>query len=133
MNNISETEKPILSIDGMNFSTLDEFYNEVGNKLIPNVNWGRNLDAFNDILRGGFGTPSDGFAFVWKNSELSRERLGYPETIRLLEKKKLTAHPSYLPALEKEIEKAKSGEGSTVFDWLVEIIKSHYTIDIILE
>lgn len=133
MNDNSEIEKPMLSIDRMNFSTLEEFYDEVSNKLIPNVNWGRNLDAFNDILRGGFGTPSDGFVLVWKNSELSRERLGYPETIRQLEKRKLSSHPSHLPSLEKENKRAKNGDGATVFDWLVEIIKSHDTIDIIFE
>ena len=133
MNNNSEIERPSLSIDGMTFSNLDEFYDEVSDKLIPNANWGRNLDAFDNILRGGFGTPSEGFVLVWKNSELSRERLGYPETIRQLEKKNLSSHPSHLSSLEKEIEKAKNGDGSTVFDWLVEIIKSHETIDIIFE
>jgi len=133
MNDKSEIEKPMLSIDGMNFSTLEEFYDEVSNKLIPNVNWGRNLDAFNDILQGGFGTPSDGFVLVWKNSELSRERLGYSETIRQLEKRKLSSHPSHLSSLEKENKRAKNGDGATVFDWLVEIIRSHDTIDIIFE
>ena len=44
-------------IDGNDFSTLDEFYDEITRVLIPGVSWGRNLDAFNDILHGGFGTP----------------------------------------------------------------------------
>src|SRR5262245_39633780 len=52
--------------------------------LIPGAAWGRNLDAFNDILRGGFGTPEGGFVLQWINSALSRERLGYPETVRRL-------------------------------------------------
>jgi RNAse (barnase) inhibitor barstar len=63
-------------IDGANFSTLDEFYEEISRVLVPGVYWGRNLDAFNDILRGGFGTPSGGFTLRWKNHELSRARLG---------------------------------------------------------
>ena len=47
----------LYEIDGKNFSTLEEFYDEISRVLIPGAQWGRNLDAFNDILRGGFGTP----------------------------------------------------------------------------
>lgn len=54
-------------IDGARFSTLEEFFDEVSRVLIPGVFWGHNLDAFNDILRGGFGTPEEGFSLVWRN------------------------------------------------------------------
>lgn len=64
-----------LTIDGARFSTLDEFWNEVERVLIPGATWGRNLDAFNDILAGGFGTPEGGFRLVWLNARRSREVL----------------------------------------------------------
>ena len=54
--------KPTLEIDGTRFDTLEGFYDEVSRQLIPRSDWGRNLDAFNDILRGGFGTPEGGSA-----------------------------------------------------------------------
>jgi RNAse (barnase) inhibitor barstar len=63
-------------IDGQDFSTLDGFYDEISRVLIPGAAWGRNLDAFDDILYGGFGTPEERFVFVWKNHQVSRERLG---------------------------------------------------------
>jgi RNAse (barnase) inhibitor barstar len=63
-------------LDGRRFATLEEFYEEISRVLIPGAAWGRNLDAFNDILRGGFGTPDDGFRLRWKNASLSREKLG---------------------------------------------------------
>jgi len=63
-------------IDGSRFSTLEGFFDEVSDVLIPGMWWGRNLDAFNDILRGGFGTPEGGFVLRWKRSTLSRQRLG---------------------------------------------------------
>ena len=63
-------------IDGRDFSTLDGFYDEISRVLIPGVFWGRNLDAFDDVLYGGFGTPDEGFALIWKNHELSRDVLG---------------------------------------------------------
>jgi hypothetical protein len=53
--------KPILEIHGSCFDTLNGFWDEFSVRLIPGTNWGRNLNAFNDILRGGFGTPDGGF------------------------------------------------------------------------
>jgi RNAse (barnase) inhibitor barstar len=77
--------KPVYEIDGSQFSTLEGFYDKVSQVLIPGANWGRNLDAFNDILRGGFGTPEGGFVLRWKNSKLSRERLGATDFDGLVE------------------------------------------------
>ena len=78
--------KAIYEIDGSRCSTLESFYDEVARVLVsPGVFWGRNLNAFNDILRGGFGTPEGGFILRWMNSELSRQYFGYPETVRQLE------------------------------------------------
>ena len=55
-----QQSKLVYEIDGLEFHTLEEFYDVVSRVLIPNAYWGRNLDAFNDILRGGFGTPEGG-------------------------------------------------------------------------
>ncbi len=113
-------------IDGERFSYLEEFYDEVSRVvLMPGVRWGHNLDAFNDVLRGGFGTPEDGFVIRRKNHDVSRERLGYPETIRQLESQLETCHPSWRAKLATDLSEARAEHGRTVFDWLVEIIQSH--------
>lgn len=117
------SDKPVYVIDGAEFATLEQFYDTISRVLIPNVDWGRNLNAFNDILRGGFGTPDGGFVLVWKNSMMSRIRLGYPETVRCLES--TTYYPSNASLFAKELEAAKSQQGATAFDWLVEIIQVH--------
>lgn len=118
--------KPVREIDGANFSNLSEFYDEITKVLIdPGRSWGRNLSAFNDILRGGFGTPKGGFVFVWKNSDLSRDRFGYAETIRWKEEVFKRCHPSNRKKVMAEIEDAKCGRGQTIFDVLVEIISVH--------
>jgi hypothetical protein len=70
--------------------------------LIPGVEWGRNLDAFNDILRGGFGTPERGFVLRWLNSGSSREALGYAETARYLEHKMRRCHSENVLAVEAD-------------------------------
>ena len=112
-------------IDGSRFSTLEGFFAEISEVLIPGEYWGHNLDAFNDILRGGFGTPEEGFRLVWKNSDLSRERLGYSETVRQLRLRLTRCHPLNRESVTETLESALKKEGPTVFDWLVEIIKVH--------
>lgn len=117
--------KPIFKIDGAKCRTLEDFYEEISRVVIPGTYWGHNLDAFNDILRGGFGTPEDGFTFHWHNHMEAKRCLGFPETIRQLEIRAKRCHPSNLPLVEQHIAEAKSGTGPTVFDWLVDIIRDH--------
>lgn len=112
-------------IDGQDFATLEEFYDEVSRVVIPGAAWGRNLDAFNDILRGGFGTPDEGFTLRWKNHGISRQRLGCPETVRQLEKRLERCHPANRKKVSEDLGRARAGEGPTVFEWLVEIITVH--------
>ncbi len=63
-------------LNGLQIVSLETFFDEVGRVLIPGATWGRNLDAFNDILRGGFGTPRDGFTLRWSGAAKSKEHLG---------------------------------------------------------
>jgi RNAse (barnase) inhibitor barstar len=117
--------KAVYEIDGHDFATLEEFYGVVSRVLIPGAKWGHNLDAFNDILRGGFGTPEGGFILRWKNSAVSREQLGYPETVRQLDRRLTRCHPSNRQSVGEELDRARLGVGPTVFDWLVELIEIH--------
>ena len=112
-------------IDGARFSTLEGFFDEVGQVLIPGARWGRNLDAFNDILRGGFGTPDEGFILIWQNAALSRERLGYAETERVLESRLARCHPTARRDVRRDLRLVRSHKGDTAFDWIVDIIRIH--------
>jgi hypothetical protein len=117
--------KAVYEIDGFDFTTLQEFYDVISRVLIPGAEWGHSLDAFNDILRGGFGTPEGGFILRWINSKVSRDRLGYSETVRQLERRLTRCHPHNRPMVAAELARAQQGIGPTVFDWLVEIIADH--------
>lgn len=112
-------------LDGSRVTSLETFYDQVSERLIPGANWGRNLDAFNDILRGGFGTPEGGFVLRWTHSSISRENLSHPETVRQLEKQLERCHPSNREFVRADLIRAQKGQGDTVFDWLVGIIKNH--------
>lgn len=120
----NDDELPVLVIDGAAFTDLDGFAREFS-KLLCHHRWKGNLDAFNDILRGGFGTPEVGWVFRWLNSDSSRSALGYDATIEWLEGVLRTCHPSNRSQVTAELRAAQRGEGRTLFDMIVEIIRYH--------
>jgi RNAse (barnase) inhibitor barstar len=117
--------KPVIEIDGDCFDDLVGFYEHVSERLIPGARWGGNLDAFNDILRGGFGTPEGGFVLRWRNTARARRVLGHEETARWLRAGLTRIHPTNLPEWRRRIELADAGAGQTLIDVLVEIIQTH--------
>ncbi|MCK6484092.1 MAG: barnase inhibitor [Phycisphaerae bacterium] len=93
--------------------------------LIPGARWGRPLNAFNDILRAGFGTPEAGFIVKSVNSLLSRERLDDQMSVRQLGMRLGRADRTYRPRLRTELESARNHVEPTVFDRIVDIIRNH--------
>lgn len=112
-------------IDGTKICSIGTFADEFSRVVLPDHKWNGNLDAFDDILGGGFGTPEEGFVLIWRASNASRERLGYKQTIRELEDRLLRCHPSNRTPVQREIRRAQRKDGPTAFDWLVEIIAEH--------
>lgn len=75
-------------IDGNNFNDLDGFYCEIDKVLTKDLNFntGHNLDAFNDILRGGFGVfDEEPIILKWKNYKESKEKLGNEIILKIIE------------------------------------------------
>lgn len=113
-------------LDGTKVTSLEAFYDQIGSSMGLGDRWGRNLDALDDVLSGGdLGVPENGFTLRWVQSEVSRENLGYPETVRQLEKRLLLCHPSSREVVRAELDNARQGKGNTVFDWLIDIIGDH--------
>jgi hypothetical protein len=121
------------TVDGGRFDTLGQAAEEFTRTLGWTMPWNGNLDAFNDFLREGFGTPDEGFVLIWRNSTLSRERLGYGKTIKWLEERVRNCHPTNVPAMQERLAAARRGEGQTLFDTLVEIIRDHEAVELRLE
>ena len=96
-------------IDGTRFATLEGFFKEFSRVAIPGFHpMLSNLDAFDDVLSGGCGTPDDGFTLRWKDHQISRQRLGYPETVRQLELRLSRCHPANLPQVEEDLKQAQA-------------------------
>ncbi|MBO4444826.1 MAG: barstar family protein [Bacteroidaceae bacterium] len=113
-------------IDGNLFDTEEGFYDLMDKLLTKDLPWktGHNLDAFNDLLRGGFGVHEDGepLEIVWLNSEKSKKDLGYKATIEHWEEILTKCHSSANRKVRKKISDAKKGIGKTLFDDISEII-----------
>jgi RNAse (barnase) inhibitor barstar len=124
-------------IDGNDFSDEDGFRQAAYHVLCPQYELtsrpGLNLDAFNDILRGGFLVfgYEEPIQFTWKNVEKSKTALGYDATLKYYERIRLHAHPSNLKKIDGHIEDAKRHEGPTLFDLIVETIEQHRHINFV--
>lgn len=128
--------KQTIIISGNKISSLETFYDEVESKLTKNLDWsiGRNLDAFNDVLRGGFGVYEyeEPILLIWENSNESKEKLGWNETIKYITAKLKTCHPANIQLVKDKLESAKQHKGQTLFELIVDIISSHKHIKLSL-
>ncbi|AWX44814.1 hypothetical protein HME9304_01819 [Flagellimonas maritima] len=66
-------------VNGTRITSEKVFYNEIEKLLTYGLNWkiGRNLNAFADVLRGGFGTfdCDEKIVLKWKNFSKSEAHL----------------------------------------------------------
>ena len=115
-----------ITIDGNNFNNIEEFYCEMDKLLTQDLNWetGHNLDAFNDLLRGGFGVHEDGEPILlkWINYSKSKENLGYEETVKHYEEIVEKCHPNSIGHVQKLLRNAKQYKGKTLIDIIIEIV-----------
>jgi hypothetical protein len=64
---VTEARLPVITIDGASIDDFAGFVDAFAVKL-DDFEWHGSLDAFNDILRGGCGTPDGGFELRLLNS-----------------------------------------------------------------
>lgn len=116
------SEQPYV-IDGTDLRTFEEFCREFSRECLNGEQWKGNLDALNDFLSRPM--EENRYALVWKNSDLSRERLGHGALVRKLDSMLQSCHPSNIAEIEARRDRAMNKEGPTLFDWLIEIINAN--------
>lgn len=115
-------------INGSHFSNLEGFYEEISQLFMKDEDWKvGTLDGFDDILYGFQG------AITWKDSQKSKEDLGFEATIKFYENKILQGKPFNIQLLQQKLDELTIGNGQTLFEILIEIIKSHKNIQLILD
>jgi hypothetical protein len=73
----SGRDERVLVIDGSQFDDYWGFNREFS-RLLDGHEWHENLNAFDEVLRGGLGTPVGGFVLRWISSDPSSDVPGYP-------------------------------------------------------
>ena len=115
-------------INGSHFSDLEGFYEEVCLLFMKDENWKvGTLDGFDDIL---YRIDSD---ITWKNSQKSKEDLGFDLTKKFYENKIRIGKPFNVDLIQQKLGDLMDGKGQTLFEILVEIIESHQNITLILD
>lgn len=94
---------------------------------------GNSLDAFNDLLYGGFGVfkGSAPVTLIWKDMAHSREALGVDTTREYYEDKLQPESPFNREHFTQKLEELNSGVGQTYFDILMEMIGEHPNITLV--
>jgi RNAse (barnase) inhibitor barstar len=131
------THSQTIVLDGNHFHDLSSFYDEAERAMTKDLDWdfGRNLDAFNDVLRGGFGVYDyeEPVRLLWRHSDKSRADLGWEETVKYLQAQPATCHPANIVLVQKSLEGAQRQEGQTLFERIVAIIQGHGHVELVLE
>ncbi|WP_194295705.1 ribonuclease inhibitor [Chryseobacterium indologenes] len=125
----------MIVIHGGHFSSLGGFYEEVSKVLMKGTDWNvGTLDGFDDILYGGFGVfeNHEEIEILWKESEKSKQELGFSATREFYENKIKQGKPFNIKLIQQKLDDLISGKGPTLFDILVEIIESHTNINLTL-
>ena len=125
---ISNNNKKMTVINGGHFSDLEGFYNEVSELFMNDEDWKvGTLDGFDDIL---YRIDSD---ITWKNSQKSKEDLGFDLTKEFYENKIRIGKPFNVKLIQQKLDELIEEKGETLFEILVEIIGSHQNIRLILD
>jgi RNAse (barnase) inhibitor barstar len=116
-------------IDGNRITSIASFYEEINRVFMTGEDWqlGNSLDAFNDLLYGGFGAikSHEPVTILWKNMDKSRQALGDAATRQYYEEKLLPESPFDKAYFREKLQALKEGKGPTYFDLLLEIIADH--------
>ncbi|WP_175620546.1 ribonuclease inhibitor [Chryseobacterium schmidteae] len=115
-------------INGGHFSDLEGFYEEISQLFMKDEDWKvGTLDGFDDIL---YGVETD---ITWKNSQKSKEDLGFDLTKKFYENKIRQGKPFNVQLIQLKLDELIAGEGQNLFEILIEIIESHKNITLSLE
>ncbi|MFS4429637.1 ribonuclease inhibitor [Chryseobacterium sp. S90] len=136
LNTSNNNTRKMIVIHGGHFSSLAGFYEEVSSVLMKDADWKvGTLDGFDDILYGGFGVieGKEEIEMIWKESEKSKQDLGFDATREFYNNKIRQGKPFNIELIQQKLDDLIEGKGQTLFEILVEIIQSHSNIALKLE
>ena len=127
LNTSNKNKKKTAVINGSHFSDLSGFYEEVSDVFMKDADWKiGTLDGFDDTLYGFRGE------IIWKESDKSKEDLGFEATKVFYENKIRQGKPFNIELIQQKLDYLIAGNGQTLFEILIEILESHQNITLIL-
>ncbi|MCE7065035.1 ribonuclease inhibitor [Dyadobacter sp. CY326] len=122
-------------INGNSIQDIASFYEEINRLFMADEDWkiGNSLDAFNDLLYGGFGALRnvDSAEIVWLSIDKSSEALGIATTRNYYMDKLKPDSPFNKKHFEEELVRLENGTGETYFDTIIEIIREHPNLTLV--
>ena len=127
LNTSNKNNRKSAVINGSHFSDLSGFYEEISEVFMKDADWKvGTLDGFDDILHGFQGET------IWKESDKSKEDLGFEATKVFYENKIKQGKPFNINLAQQKLDDLIDGKGQTLFEILIEILESHQNITLIL-
>lgn len=124
-----------IEIDGNSINDIASFYEEINRVFMIGESWviANSLDAFNDVLYGGYGVlqGTQSVELVWHHIDHSRKALGYQTTRAYYLGKLRPGSPYNKKLFAEKLEALESGMGETYFDSVMAILAEHPRIRVI--
>ncbi|GAB4044741.1 barstar family protein [Spirosoma jeollabukense] len=124
-----------LEIDGNSINDIASFYEEINRVFMIGECWvmADSLDAFNDVLYGGYGVlqGTQSVELVWHHIDHSRKALGYQTTRAYYLGKLRPGSPYNKKLFAEKLEALESGMGEMYFDSVMAILAEHPSIRVI--
>ena len=124
-----------IEIEGNTINDITSFYEEINRVFMVGESWliGQSLDAFNDLLFGGYGAlqGAESAKLVWHHMDHSRKALGYQTTRDYYLDKLKPGSPYNKKVFQEKLVALDSGSGETYFDTIMSILAEHPSIRVI--
>lgn len=108
-----------LTIRGRDIRDVPSFYAEINRVFMTDEDWklGESLDAFDDLLFGGYGAiaGSEPVELVWEDIDASRTTLGIETTRAYLLAKQRQPELYSGRIIQQQLDQLEKGDGSTYF------------------
>lgn len=126
-----------IEIEGNTINDITSFYKEINRAFMLGESWliGQSLDAFNDLLFGGYGAlqGAQSVKLVWRHMDHCRKALGYQTTRDYYLEKLKPGSPYNKKLFTEKLVALDNGSDETYFDSIMSIIAQHPRINVICE
>ena len=124
-----------ITVEGANIHDITSLYDELNRVFMSGEDWklGTSLDAFNDLLYGGFGAIEGGehISLVWNCFAHTAQALGADATREWYKEKLKKPDLFNKEIIGEKLTALERGHGQTYFDIILEIIADHKNIELV--